>query len=135
MRRSHIFRDCRSVGRHRASQKPEDRVPSENPPCWDLQGGAGPAGGASLLALNLPTQLSPPDSTTTLSVGQSKFTLSKQLQIQSYIKSSQIDIIHLQECKINDESICNYHYIRSNFTIFFNNTSNAMVQQCGAILR
>ena len=29
-RGSHIFRDCGSVGRHRASQKPEYRVPSEN---------------------------------------------------------------------------------------------------------
>ena len=37
-------------------------------------------------------------------VGQSKFSLAKQLEIQNFIKSQRLDILHLQEVKIENDS-------------------------------
>ena len=36
--------------------------------------------------------------------GQSKFPVSKQLEIQSFICKNKLDIIHLQESKIDEDS-------------------------------
>ena len=55
-------------------------------------------------------------------VGQSKFTLPKQLEIQSYMRSHKIDIIHLQECMIDEDSFSECHYVRNNFNVLSNNT-------------
>ena len=57
-------------------------------------------------------------------VGQTKLTLSKQLEIQSYMKSHRVDILHLQECMIDNDSFGDCNYVRSNFNIFSNNTPN-----------
>ena len=57
-------------------------------------------------------------------VGQTRFTLSKQLEIQNYMRSQNIDILHLQECKIDEDSFSECQYVRSNFNIFTNNTKN-----------
>ena len=38
-------------------------------------------------------------------VGQSKFNLAKQLEIQNFIKSHRLDILHLQEVKIENDSL------------------------------
>ena len=84
---------------------------------------------------------SPPDCTSNICVayincvGQSKFTVSKQLQIQSYIKSGNIDMVHLQECKIDDESFANCHFLRSNFNIFSNNTPNDTCYGTASLVR
>lgn len=37
-------------------------------------------------------------------VGPTKFPVAKQLEIQSYNCSQKLDIIHLQECKIDKDS-------------------------------
>ena len=55
-------------------------------------------------------------------VGQSKFPLPKQLEIQNYIRSHKIDILHLQEVMIDDTSFSECHYVRNNFNLFSNNT-------------
>ena len=55
-------------------------------------------------------------------VGQTKFSVSKQLEIQSYMRSHSIDILHLQECLIDDDSFSQCNYVCSNFNIFSNNT-------------
>ena len=36
--------------------------------------------------------------------GQSKFPISKQLEIQSYVCQNKLDIVHLQECMIDEDS-------------------------------
>ena len=38
-------------------------------------------------------------------VGQTKFLLPKQLEIQSYVQTHKIDILHLQECMIDEQSL------------------------------
>jgi exonuclease III len=57
-------------------------------------------------------------------VGQDKFTVKKQLEIQQYVKSNNIDILHLQECKTDDDSFQNCSFIWANFNIIKNNTPN-----------
>ena len=54
-------------------------------------------------------------------VGQSKFPIAKQLEIQSFISAQNLDIIHLQECKIDEDSFANCGFVSSNFNIFSNN--------------
>ena len=56
-------------------------------------------------------------------VGQSKFNLRKQLEIQNYVKSQHLDIVHLQEVKIDSDCFSECPFIRSNFNIFSNNLS------------
>ena len=57
-------------------------------------------------------------------VGQTKFPVSKQLEIQSFVCSNNIDILHMQECKIDDDSFSQCGFLTSNFNIFSNNTPN-----------
>ena len=54
-------------------------------------------------------------------VGQSKFPVAKQLESQSYIFTQKLDIIHLQEYKIDEDSFSNCGFITKNFHIFTNN--------------
>ena len=54
-------------------------------------------------------------------VGQSKFPVAKQLESQSYIFTQKLDIIHLQECKIDEDSFSNCGFITKTFHIFTNN--------------
>jgi exonuclease III len=56
--------------------------------------------------------------------GQSGLPISKQLQIQSFIKYNNCDIIHLQEAHIDDESFSTCDFISSNFNIVPNNSLN-----------
>ena len=53
--------------------------------------------------------------------GQSKFPIHKQLEIQSLICQNSLDIIHLQETKIDQDSFAQCGFISSNFNIFSNN--------------
>ena len=55
-------------------------------------------------------------------VGQSKFPLSKQLEIENHVRSHKIDILHLQEIMIDETSFSECHYLRNNFNLFSNNT-------------
>ena len=54
-------------------------------------------------------------------VGQSKFPISKQLDIQSYVCTHKVDILHLQECKMDDDTFSQCGFITSNFNLFSNN--------------
>ena len=51
-------------------------------------------------------------------VGQSKLPISKQLEIQSYVCSHKVDILHMQECKIDDDTFSHCGFIKSNFNLF-----------------
>ena len=53
--------------------------------------------------------------------GQSKFPISKQLEIQSFICQNKLDIVHLQECKIDEDSFAQCGFLTSNFNVFSNN--------------
>lgn len=52
--------------------------------------------------------------------GQSEFPVSKQLEIQSFACSNSLDIIHLQECKIDEDSFAQCGFITSNYNVFSN---------------
>ena len=57
-------------------------------------------------------------------VGQSKFSVSKQLEIQSFVCSNNIDILHMQECRMDDDTFSQCGFLTSNFNLFSNNTPN-----------
>ena len=53
--------------------------------------------------------------------GQSKLPIAKQLQIQDFLKYKNIDILHLQECDICEETFLECDYLSSSFNIISNN--------------
>ena len=87
------------------------------------------------------TQSPPPASKSSINVafincvGQTRFLLSKQLEIQNYMRTHNIDILHLQECRIDDESFSECQYVRSNFSIFTNNTKNNTCYGTASLVR
>ena len=56
--------------------------------------------------------------------GQTKFPISKQLEIKSFICQNKVDILHLQECKIDQNSFQKCGFITSNFNVISKNTPN-----------
>ena len=54
-------------------------------------------------------------------VGQTKLPISKQLEIQSFVCTNKVDILHLQECRMDDDSFAQCGYLTSNFNLFSNN--------------
>ena len=68
-------------------------------------------------------------------VGQSKFNLAKQLEIQNFIRSQRLDILHLQEVKIDNDSFSECSFISSNFTILSNNTKNDTYYGTASLVR
>ena len=68
-------------------------------------------------------------------VGQSKFPISKQLEIQSFICAQKIDILHLQECKIDEDSFSQCGYLNSNFNIFSNNKPDGSFYGTASLVR
>ena len=56
--------------------------------------------------------------------GQTKLSDAKQVQIEDFIKYNKIDIAHLQEIEICDETFSNCNFISSSFNIFTNNAGN-----------
>ena len=54
--------------------------------------------------------------------GQTGFSIGKQLQIQQFILSHNIDICHLQESNIEEETFSSCAYITSNYEIIANNS-------------
>ena len=56
--------------------------------------------------------------------GQTGFNVSKQLQIENYLQAHNIDILHLQECKIDDETFSECNFISSNYSVIKNNSHN-----------
>ena len=57
-------------------------------------------------------------------VGQTRLPISKQLEIQSFVCTDKVDILHMQECRIDDDSFSQCGYLTGNFNIFSNNTPN-----------
>ena len=53
--------------------------------------------------------------------GQSKLPIAKQLQIQDCIKYNNIDILHMQECDIGEETFSECDFLSSSFNIIYNN--------------
>ena len=56
--------------------------------------------------------------------GQSKLTESKQLQIEDFLKYNNVDVAHLQETDICDETFSNCNFISSSFNLISNNALN-----------
>ena len=54
--------------------------------------------------------------------GQSKLPVSKQIQIEDFIKHHKLDILHLQEVDVNDTTFESCPIISSSFTIIPNNS-------------
>ena len=62
--------------------------------------------------------------------GQTRLTVQKQLAIQDFIKSYNIDIIFLQETNFNKETFFSCSFVKNNFSFDFNNTSNKYGTAC-----
>ena len=62
--------------------------------------------------------------------GQTGFNESKQLQVENFIKCNNIDILHLQESHLEDETFSNCEFIMSNFTIIKNNSQSKYGTAC-----
>ena len=56
--------------------------------------------------------------------GQSKLTEAKQVQIEDFLKYNNIDVAHLQEIKVSDDTFSECNYISSSFNIITNNAAN-----------
>ena len=56
--------------------------------------------------------------------GQTGLSISKQLQIEDFIKQNKVDILHLQETFIEEDSFSQCKFISSNFNIIHNNSHN-----------
>ena len=56
--------------------------------------------------------------------GQTNLTTAKQLQIQDFLKLYKIDILHLQEIQISEDTFSNCDFISSNFNIISNNSES-----------
>ena len=55
---------------------------------------------------------------------QTKLPLSKQLQIEDFVKYNKIDILHIQEIEICEETSCDCNFISESFNILSNNSKN-----------
>ena len=56
--------------------------------------------------------------------GQTKLPLVKQLQIEDFVKHNKIDILHLQEVQICDETFFDCNFLSTSFSILSNNSMN-----------
>ena len=56
--------------------------------------------------------------------GQTGLPLSKQLQIEQFIKDNNVDILHLQEVNIEKNTFSECNTISSNFNLIVNNSQN-----------
>ena len=56
--------------------------------------------------------------------GQSNLTDTKQVQIEDFLKFNKVDIAHLQEVEISEESFSNCNFVSSSYNIISNNATN-----------
>ena len=61
---------------------------------------------------------------------QTGLNLSKQLQIEEFLKSNKIDILHLRETFIDDDIFSQCNYINSNFITSHNNSNSMYGTAC-----
>ena len=62
--------------------------------------------------------------------GQTRLTVQKQLAIQDFIKSYNIDVIFLQETNFNKETFFSCSFVKNNFSFVFNNAVNEYGTAC-----
>ena len=62
--------------------------------------------------------------------GQTGLTISKQIQIESFIIREKIDILHLQEINITEDSFSTCNTINAGFSIISNNAVNKYGTAC-----
>ena len=55
---------------------------------------------------------------------QTKLPLTKQLQIEDFVKHNKVDILHIQEIEICEESFCDCNFLSESFNILSNNSEN-----------
>ena len=56
--------------------------------------------------------------------GQTGFPTEKQIQVENLLKSSNCNILHLQEINIDDDTFDQCSYIKSNYSVIPNNAEN-----------
>ena len=56
--------------------------------------------------------------------GQSGLKLEKQFQIEDFLKTNNVDILHCQEINIDEETFSTCDFISSSYNIVSNNSSN-----------
>ena len=56
--------------------------------------------------------------------GQTGLNISKQIQIENFIKSYKVDILNCQEINISDETFSTCNFISSQYDIISNNAEN-----------
>ena len=56
--------------------------------------------------------------------GQTGLTLSKQLQIEQFIRNNNVDILHLQEVNIEEITFSECKHITSSYNVIANNSQN-----------
>ena len=61
--------------------------------------------------------------------GQSNLTDTKEIQIEDFMKFNKIDIAHLQEIEISDNSFSNCNFISSSFNIIPNKYGTASLTE------
>ena len=67
--------------------------------------------------------------------GQSKMTETKQMQIEDFMKFNKVDVAHLQEIEICDETFSTCNLISSSYDILSNNAAHkygtaSLVKSC-----
>ena len=56
--------------------------------------------------------------------GQTGFNLAKQVQIEDFIRQNRIDVLHLQESNIEENTFSDCKLITSSFNLIVNNSQN-----------
>ena len=62
--------------------------------------------------------------------GKSGINQSKQMQIQTFLQHNKIDILHLQETNILEDTFRNCNLISSSYSIIFNNSPSNYGTAC-----
>ena len=65
--------------------------------------------------------------------GQTKLPTVKQLQIEDFVKFNKIDILHMQECDIDEDTFSTCNFISSNFNLTSNNSQNKLGLSCAKL--
>ena len=61
--------------------------------------------------------------------GQTGLTISKQFQIEQFIRDNNLDVLHLQESNIEEDTFSECNLITSNYNIIVNNNQNKSGQE------
>ena len=56
--------------------------------------------------------------------GQSGLPVSKQKQIEDFIRANNVDVLHTQEIDVEEDAFSQCHFLSSNYSIIQNNALN-----------